>query len=383
MEDINIDNNSYLMIVWGDTSNLKVADYSEVIKTNTTNFLDNTININGIGKALLAGYNSPLAQSLASKALPKSTLGRINSSLYDIVADGKISNREVATDFISSCNGELDNVAIQLGLPSASSLYSAIMPDGSGVIATDFLNGFAKSAVKISDDTLAQENENKVATRVLKLKLVIGGNESYSSELPKRRTEKGFNYVDYVNNNEPSFDFTTIIGGVGHNMYDMKDALIEIRNSKLPFDVYINDSVNKKQYHYKNCLFENLDFDTDNVSVNSKQCTMAFEQIPENTIKTTKLTGTSTTSKRKQSGSKKRISSNTKNKTRVQGSVKKTFTVSEKFKINGIKDVISSKLKNNPSYNPLKDPSMNKRASQLGTTLSSLGVTPNSAGSDY
>lgn len=379
-----VDNNSYLMIVWGDnTSELKIAEYSEEVKNNATGLLDKAISINGVGKAVLAGVSSPLAQSMASKFLPDALMGRTMSSLYDVVKDGKISNREVAGSFINSCTNELDATAVAMGLPSASSLYEALMPDGSGIIATDFLNHFAKQSKKHADDVLEQENTNKSATKVLKLKIITDETESYSSELPRRRTEKGFNYVDYVNNEEPTFEFNAIIGGVGIDLYAMKDSLIEIRNSKIPFDVYINDKVNKKQYHYKNCLFETLNFSSDTSSDNTKNISLTLQPIPEHTIKTQAIKPISNTSTRKQGKSKKSVKKNTKLKAKVQGSGKKAFTWSEKAVVNALKDEARQNFKQDKNYNPLKDSYLIKEAQTLGTSLQGIGFSSKSAGSNY
>ena len=56
------------------------------------------------------------------------------------MSDGKISVREVAEDFIGSCTNAIDNVATDMGLPTPSSLYTALMPGGTGVISKDFAN---------------------------------------------------------------------------------------------------------------------------------------------------------------------------------------------------------------------------------------------------
>lgn len=380
-----VDNNSYLMIVWGDsTSELKIAEYSEEVKDSATGILDKAIAINGVGKAVLAGVSSPLAQSMASKVLPDALMGRTMSSLYDIVKDGKIGNREVAGSFLNSCTNELDATAVAMGLPSASSLYEALMPDGSGIIATDFLNHFAKQSKKHSDDVLERENTNKSATKVIKLKIITDETESYSSELPRRRTEKGFNYVDYVNNEEPTFEFNAIIGGVGIDLYAIKDSLIEIRNSKMPFDVYINDKVNKKQYHHKNCLFETLNFSSDTSSDNTKNISLTLQPIPEHTIKTQAIKPISTgTATRKQGKSKKSVKKNTKLKSKVQGSGKKAFTWSEKQVVNALKDEARQNFKQDKSYNPLKDNYLIREAQTLGTSLQSIGFSSKSAGSNY
>ena len=373
-----IDNDSYLIIVGGDSSAINIKDYSEEKKTYTKDFLNQATQVNGIGKAVVAGYTSPIAQNLVSKFLPDSTLGRINSSLFDIIKDGKVSSDEVLEDFISSCNGELDTVAIGLGLPSVSTLYSALAPNGSGVIATDFLDSFSK----VSNDTVEEEtlvqNTNSGNATIIKLKLVISDSESYSSSLPKRRTEKGFNFVDYVNNEFPNFEFQAILGGIGHDLYTVKEALISLRKDKAPFNVFVNDKYNNKQYMVENCLFSSLNFGTGVESANSKTCSISFEPIPEGELRSTKLenisnsisSSNSSGISRNQKKNNSSIDKKAKTTPKAQGSTKKVGVPKDKAIVTESKNALNSaKAAYTRKENPISKETYNQRCDSIENKL--------------
>ena len=135
---------AYLMIVYGkDKDTIKVKQYDVKVKKSSKNLLDTPLKSN-IATVALAGLTSSIGQNIAGKALSNATLGRINSSIYDIMSDGKISVPEVAEDFIGSCTNAIDNVATDMGLPTPSSLYTALMPGGTGVISKDLANLLGK-----------------------------------------------------------------------------------------------------------------------------------------------------------------------------------------------------------------------------------------------
>ena len=132
----------------------------------------------------LAGLTSSIGQNIAGKALSNATLGRINSSIYDIMSDGKISVPEVAEDFIGSCTNAIDNVATDMGLPTPSSLYTALMPGGTGVISKDFANLLGKKMD--AENKQEEEKLNEGEYTVLKFKIVTGDKENWSMDIPTR-----------------------------------------------------------------------------------------------------------------------------------------------------------------------------------------------------
>lgn len=368
-----IDSDSYLIIVGGDSSAITIADYSEEDRTFTKTIFEKVTKESGLSKALTAGYASPIAQNLVSKFLPPAVLGRVNSSLFDIIKDGKVKSEEVLEDFITSCTGELDSVAIGLGLPSPTALYDMLKPDGSGVPQKDFLDTFTRANIDRTITNELVQNTNSGNTTIIKMKLVISDNESYSSSLPKRRTEKGFNFVDYVNNEFPNYEFSAILGGIGNSLYSVKEALIALRKDKVPFKVFINDKYNDKQYMVENCLFSSLTFGTGVESANSKTCSMSFEPIPEGEIKTVKLGNINVGDSRNQKKGNKSVSKNTKVTPKKQGGNKTVFTWSEQQRVNGIKSVYKERSAD-PKYKFSDDHELQQDMSDLGTSAKILGL---------
>ena len=147
-----IEKDAYLIIVAGEQKDeLEVFPYSKLNANSSANLLNTALKQN-IANVVMAGVSSPIAQNFASKHLPNALLGRLNSSIYDIMADGEIHCEEVAEDFIGSCTNQLDNVATDMGFPTPSALYNALKPStATGVISKDvvkFVSSFSKASKK-------------------------------------------------------------------------------------------------------------------------------------------------------------------------------------------------------------------------------------------
>ena len=314
-----ITNDSYLIIVYRDFEDILVSYFPIKDAEDTAKAMDNAASKTktSTGQKLLklvgAGATSSIAQSMASKiSLPNSVKGRIQSSLYDIVADGKISKLEVAEDFIGSCTNELDSTAIAMGFPTSQALYEAIGPDGAGVISKDFLKQFQKKAEIVEGEKLAQRNKVAQDISVLKFKLITGDSESWSFGLPSRKTEKGFNIVDAIERENTTRDFQiAIVQGDYSGITDMYVAkiLVEyVADQQIPFDVYVNDANNNYTEILKHCFFSGITWETE--GVNCLNASINITQIPEYEVKTATVDGrtsggtTNKKSVRKQGGAK-------------------------------------------------------------------------------
>lgn len=306
---ITIDNDSYLIIVYGkDKNKVKAREYDVKVAEASKNLL-NTALKSTVAKVALAGLTSPIAQNIAGKALSNATLGRINSSLYDIMADGKITKAEVAEDFIGSCTNTIDNMATDMGLPTPSALYGAIMPSGTGVISKDIVNLFSKKSDKENKEQEAKLNQGDIT--VLKFKIVTNDSESWAMDIPTRKTEAGFEIATAISNNNKTKNFDVILNTnsrKGTDMYQLKNQLEEIRNKKEPFDIYINDKDVLHQYKMTNCLFSGLDFETQ--GKNTLKCSMAIVEIPEWNVDFVKLEKTTSTTPKSSSKTKSGIKVN-------------------------------------------------------------------------
>lgn len=282
---------AYLMIVYGkEKDNVKVKQYDVKVKKSSKNLLDTPLKSN-IATVALAGLTSSIGQNIAGKALSNATLGRINSSIYDIMSDGKISVPEVAEDFVGSCTNAIDNIATDMGLPTPSSLYTALMPGGTGVISKDFANLLGKKMD--AENKKEEEKLNEGEYTVLKFKIVTSDKENWSMDIPTRKTEKGFEIATAINNHNKTKDFEVLLctdDKAGTDMYQIKNQLEELRSQKLPFDVYVNDKDVYNQYKLSNCLFSNLDFNPN--GKNALNCSMSVVEVPEWDVQIIKLDST-------------------------------------------------------------------------------------------
>ena len=323
---------AYLMIVYGkDKDTIKVKQYDVKVKKSSKNLLDTPLKSN-IATVALAGLTSSIGQNIAGKALSNATLGRINSSIYDIMSDGKISVREVAEDFIGSCTNAIDNVATDMGLPTPSSLYTALMPGGTGVISKDFANLLGKKMD--AENKQEEEKLNEGEYTVLKFKIVTGDKENWSMDIPTRKTEKGFEIATAINNHNKTKDFEVLLctnDKAGTDMYQIKNQLEELRSQKVPFDVYVNDKDVYNQYKLSNCLFSSLDFNPN--GKNALNCSMSVVEIPEWDVEIVKL---DSSYKGKYSVSNNAQSSNNANKKAGVAKVAKSATSIAKTATNKI-----------------------------------------------
>lgn len=327
---INITNDSYLIIVYRDFEDTLVLDFPVKDVEDTAKVIDNastkakTSTGQKLLKLLSAGATSSIAQSMVSKiSLPNSVKGRIQSSLYDIVADGKISKLEVAEDFIGSCTNELDSTAIAMGFPTSQALYEAIGPDGAGVISQDFLKQFQKKSEIVAGEKLAQRNKVAQDISVLKFKLITGDSESWNFGLPSRKTEKGFNIVDAIERENTTRDFQiSIIQGDYSGITDMyvaKSTVEYVADKQIPFDVYVNDANNNYTEILTHCFFSGITWETE--GVNCLNASINITKIPEYEVKTEtvegKTSGGTVNNKtvRKQTGSKQDKKKDDKSKT--------------------------------------------------------------------
>lgn len=372
-----IDNDSYLMIVYKDFDSIIVNTYKQKDVGDTEEIINASASVSktSTGQKLLklagAGVTSSIAQSMASKIeLPNSVKGRIQSSLYDIVADGKISKLEVAEDFIGSCTNELDSTAIAMGFPTSQALYEAIGPEGAGVISQDFLKQFQKKAEIVEGEKLAQRNKVAQDLTVLKFKLVTGDSESWPSNLPSRKTEKGFDIVDAIENENKTRDFQISIiqgdySGIT-DMYQVKTLIDEeIRTKKIPFDIYVNDKNNKKQEALRHCFFTGVTWETE--GINCLNASISITQIPEYEIRTEKVDGASRTANRKQT----KASSNKGKSDKTDGKKKDTGAYPIKqSRVDAVNSIIH-KVNSGTTYNSQVkvDIAVNAYTGKSGTSL--------------
>lgn len=281
-----VTHDAYLILVAGEKrAEISVAPFDKNVANSSSNLLNTGLK-NAVAKGIMAGVTSPIAQNLASKYLPSAVLGRINSSLYDIMADGQIQTQEVAEDFIGSCTNALDNVATDLGFPTPSALYSAISPKGTGVISKDlvgaFTNAFSKRSAEQNDELNNQQENLPENLLIVKMRLVQSDTENLGINIPTRKTEKNFNIATAVNNENLERTFEAKIvhnDNKGLNMIELKNRLKTIREMRNYIDVYICDSDINEIEFLPDCLLSSLSFDIEDK--NCLSCSLGVTKLPQ------------------------------------------------------------------------------------------------------
>lgn len=334
-----IEKDAYLIIVAGEQKDaLDVLPYSRLTSNKSSNLLNTPLKQN-IANVVMAGVTSPIVQNFASKQLPTALLGRINSSLYDIMADGAIHCEEVAEDFIGSCTNQLDNIATDLGFPTPSALYDALKPStATGVLSKDltaqFMNKFAKASMQQNSD-ITQQQADTLNVVVVKLKLVQEDTENLNIDIPTRKTENNFNIATAVNNQNMERTFEAKIvhnPGKKSNMIDVKNRLKAIRDMKDHVNVFICDEDINELEVIENCLLSSLSFGIE--QKNALSCQIGFTKVPKWYVKVDasldkSLNGSATTNGQSVPNRNTTANSNAKNKA-VKVEAIKNFEIGNK-----------------------------------------------------
>lgn len=301
-QSISIGNDSYIVIVAnkGDAQ-VKVADYPADTSSNLASIMGGNSVLSSTLRVLDAGWNSDIARSLLSNtSIPTATLGRITSSVSDIMTTGRPTAQAVWEDTVNSLTNSIDEVAIDMGFPSLTALSNAINPSGSPLSPSNiakFGNSLknklaGKSAIgenKINDAN-ALNGDSTSNVIIVKLPLCTSDKETWSSSLPSKKTENGFDIVTSVQNDNLAKDFTVLVNDktiAGSNMYATRDLLYDIWQRKYTFDVYVCDSDIRENRVYEHCMFQNVTLAT--TGQNSLTIDLSIIKIPEWTVKVQKL----------------------------------------------------------------------------------------------
>lgn len=301
-QSISIGNDSYIVIVAnkGDAQ-VKVADYPADTSSNLASIMGGNSVLSSTLRVLDAGWNSDIARSLLSNtSIPTATLGRITSSVSDIMTTGRPTSQAVWEDTVNSLTNSIDEVAIDMGFPSLTALSNAINPSGSPLSPSNiakFGNSLknklaGKSAIgenKINDAN-ALNGDSTSNVIIVKLPLCTSDKETWSSSLPSKKTENGFDIVTSVQNDNLAKDFTVLVNDktiAGSNMYATRDLLYDIWQRKYTFDVYVCDSDIRENRVYEHCMFQNVTLAT--TGQNSLTIDLSIIKIPEWNVKVQKL----------------------------------------------------------------------------------------------
>jgi len=302
-QSINIGNDSYIVIVANKgEAQVKVADYPMDVRANMANIMSGSNPLGSTLRVLDAGWNSDIARSLLSNSsISTPVIGRITSSISDIISTGRLTSTAVWEDVWGSITNSIDEVAIDMGFPSATALSNAINPNSPPLSAQNvakFGNSLKNKLTKkqnigeqkVNDSDIMNILSTASDAIIVRLPLCTSDKETWSSSLPSKKTEKGFDIVTSVQNDNLEKDFTVLINDKtieGLNMYATRDMLYNIWQDKYTFDVYVCDADIQENRVYEHCMFSNVQLSTE--GKNSLTVDLSITKIPEWKIKMQKL----------------------------------------------------------------------------------------------
>lgn len=301
-QSISIGNDSYIVIVANKgEQQVKVADYPMDVRANMANIMSGSNPLGSTLRVMDAGWNSDIARSLLSNSsIPTPVIGRITSSISDIISTGRLTSTAVWEDAWGSITNSIDEVAIDMGFPSATALSNAINPNSPPLSAKNvakFGNALKNKLTKKQNIGEQKVNDSDISTGeglseaiIVRLPLCTSDKETWSSSLPSKKTEKGFDIVTSVQNDNLEKDFTVLINDktiVGLNMYATRDLLYNIWQDKYTFDIYVCDADIRENRVYEHCMFSSVSLATE--GRNSLTVDLSITKIPEWKIKMQKL----------------------------------------------------------------------------------------------
>ena len=335
-QSISIGNDSYIVIVANKgEQQVKVADYPMDVRANMANIMSGSNPLGSTLRVMDAGWNSDIARSLLSNSsIPTPVIGRITSSISDIISTGRLTSTAVWEDAWGSITNSIDEVAIDMGFPSATALSNAINPNSPPLSAKNiakFGNALKNKLTKKQSIGEQKINDSDISIGeglseviIVRLPLCTSDKETWTSSLPSKKTEQGFDIVTSVQNDNLEKDFTVLINDktiVGLNMYATRDLLYNIWQDKYTFDVYVCDADIRENRVYEHCMFSSVSLSTE--GKNSLTVDLSITKIPEWKIKMQKIDK----SQYSMTGSSSRISSSSKTrKTKTATSTKNNQT---------------------------------------------------------
>jgi len=255
-----------------------------------------TNNINTNSSAPFEGL-----MKLASNNTIKSKLGGIVSSFEGVMKSGKIQNKVAETILLRYQTPLLRAIVSLAGYPSFTDLYNKIKVGGSGLSAAEQVE-FIEAATKASEEGYQQEssrvNQRKKEKKKIdgiQINVIEEIEDSYDSEIPLKKVEAGFDITTAIHNKIPVYNFTGFIadssiqelqedGSIKTlSVEDIKKEIINIRDSKIAFDIEFSEEVGangtiRKRESISNCYFSSLSFSRTNNNINGYD--ISFSVIP-------------------------------------------------------------------------------------------------------
>ena len=187
-QSISIGNDSYIVIVANKgEQQVKVADYPMDVRANMANIMSGSNPLGSTLRVMDAGWNSDIARSLLSNSsIPTPVIGRITSSISDIISTGRLTSTAVWEDAWGSITNSIDEVAIDMGFPSATALSNAINPNSPPLSAKNI----AKFGNALKNKLTKKQNIGEQKINDSDISIGEGLSEAIIVVLPLCRIEK-------------------------------------------------------------------------------------------------------------------------------------------------------------------------------------------------
>jgi len=240
---------------------------------------------------------------LMSNKAPFNKIGGISKAIEDIVKSGRIENTIAQSLFLRYATTPLRGVCSIAGYPSFTDLYDRIKFGGTALTLAEreeFIKALEEASQEEYKNISINLNENKFekirAVNGLPITNIETVDDTYESEIPLKRVEKGFDIATYLYNKNESYSFTGFItdvtraDGTVSNVESVKQELIDIRNSKISFDVEfaeeIQNSTGKARQRPEliDCFFSSISFSRSNKAVNGYKVSFSLLPIKEGVV---------------------------------------------------------------------------------------------------
>ena len=296
---------SYLIIYWGD------------IKTEVTEFVYNkketdkkVNNITSANKTLFTkstslNSSSPFKNTMKfiSNIIPTNAgnkVAKVANGISNLLGGNGFSTIKLENLSLKYLNPIFNATSQKMGYSSFSELYTKIKYGAGSSFSTAEIDDFtaqcnlsAKELIEMREST---GNRKKSVKNGIIINVITSDEEKYSSEVPMRKVESGYDLTSYVHNSNKNRSFSGYISGktlsdvaklesislINEQVSaeQIKHLLVQIRDSKTTFNVQVGS-----EEIISNCLFTDLSFAKNNKTENGYEISFEIQPIVKDDIK--------------------------------------------------------------------------------------------------
>lgn len=305
--------NNYLTIVWYDKKGVQYnnVDIDDKKALQYTTDLNNAIE-QGItsGKISYAGSTKyvnveSIGKYLAQNILDTSPQRTVANALIGILSGNQSELGENVVNLAVNLFGEVaEKTARAFGFSDPHEIFASLASENSlriigelGNKAHDYIQECKANFKNKNKDDSEQVGDTGSTTNQATGKKYVGfifglttsDTESYEITIPRKKVEDGSDYTTHLLPQPFKKDFNVLLTNKVlssdynrtleiENIEKVKDKLIEIAKSRIPFDIYIRLSADKC-YKRSRVYFSSLGFTKDESSGNNYTCSFSIEPI--------------------------------------------------------------------------------------------------------